>query len=102
MIEGGSRVISSFLRAPLRDDGTSLVNSVVITVAPTFIGEGVGMVPQVISLNSTFGVELILSEQEEADDLPTLIPSLTETMGKDVVTICSIEPRSENKRTPSR
>lgn len=49
MIEGGSMILSSFLRAPPRTDGTPLVDSVVVTVAPMFIGEGVGVVPQVSS-----------------------------------------------------
>lgn len=46
MIEGGSRVLSSFLHTPKRDDGSKLVDSVVVTVAPMFIGEGVGVVPE--------------------------------------------------------
>lgn len=47
MIEGGSRVLASFLHAPPRSDGTPVVDSVVVTVAPMFIGEGVGVVPEV-------------------------------------------------------
>lgn len=47
MIEGGSRVLSSFLRAPPRADGSPLVDSVIITVAPMFSGEGIGFVPRV-------------------------------------------------------
>lgn len=47
MIEGGSRVLSSFLQAPAGDDGRPLVDIVVVTVAPMFIGEGIGVVPQV-------------------------------------------------------
>lgn len=47
MIEGGSRVLSSFLHAGKRRDGSALVDSVVVTVAPMFIGEGVSVVPQV-------------------------------------------------------
>ncbi|OWZ71644.1 hypothetical protein AYX14_02922 [Cryptococcus neoformans] len=46
MIEGGSRVLSSFLHTLKRDDGSKLVDSVVVTVAPMFIGEGVGVVPE--------------------------------------------------------
>lgn len=46
MIEGGSRVLSSFLHTLKRDDGSKLVDTVVVTVAPTFIGEGVGVVPE--------------------------------------------------------
>lgn len=46
MIEGGSRVLSSFLHTLKRDDGNKLVDSVVVTVAPMFIGEGVGVVPE--------------------------------------------------------
>lgn len=46
MVEGGSRVLSSFLHTLKRDDGSKLVDSVVVTVAPTFIGQGVGVVPE--------------------------------------------------------
>jgi 2,5-diamino-6-(ribosylamino)-4(3H)-pyrimidinone 5'-phosphate reductase len=47
MVEGGSKVLSSFLRSPARSDGTPLVDSIIITVAPMFIGDGVGVVPKV-------------------------------------------------------
>ena len=47
MIEGGSRVLSSFMRSPPRSDGSPVVDSVIITVAPMFIGDGVGVVPKV-------------------------------------------------------
>jgi riboflavin biosynthesis pyrimidine reductase len=50
MIEGGSKVLSSFLHAPPRADGSDVVDTVVVTVAPTFIGVGVGVVPQVSQL----------------------------------------------------
>ncbi|WVQ85890.1 hypothetical protein IAT38_008058 [Cryptococcus sp. DSM 104549] len=74
MIEGGSRIISSFLHCPTREDGTRLVDSVVVTVAPMFIGEGVGVVPQ-----------------GEDKGLPTLKTVHTETMGKDSVMICTVD-----------
>ncbi|EIW69939.1 hypothetical protein TREMEDRAFT_29592 [Tremella mesenterica DSM 1558] len=68
MIEGGSRVLSSFLHAR-RQDGSSLVNKVVVTVAPTFIGNGIG---------------------GEEESLPELINLHTETMGKDAVMVCKV------------
>jgi 2,5-diamino-6-(ribosylamino)-4(3H)-pyrimidinone 5'-phosphate reductase len=58
MIEGGSRVLSSFLRSPPRSDGSPVVDSVIITVAPMFIGEGVGVVPKVNYPSLPFGLEL--------------------------------------------
>lgn len=72
MIEGGSRVISSFLRASPRDDGRPLVDAVVVTVAPMFIGEGIDIVPQ------------------DEKVLPKLETVHTETMGKDAVMICLV------------
>ncbi|WVQ95507.1 hypothetical protein IAU59_002604 [Kwoniella sp. CBS 9459] len=81
MIEGGSKILSSFLHCPTRSGGVDgkggegvLVDSVVVTVGPMFIGEGVGVVPE-----------------EEDKDLPTLKHIHTETMGKDTVMICSVE-----------
>ena len=47
MIEGGSRVLSSFLHALPRKDGTPVVDRVIVTIAPMLIGEGVGVVPEV-------------------------------------------------------
>ena len=47
MVEGGSAVISSFLHAEARHDGSPLVDNIVVTVAPTLIGEGIGFVPPV-------------------------------------------------------
>ncbi|KGB75445.2 2,5-diamino-6-(ribosylamino)-4(3H)-pyrimidinone 5'-phosphate reductase [Cryptococcus deuterogattii R265] len=74
MIEGGSRVLSSFLHTLKRDDGSKLVDTVVVTVAPTFIGEGVGVVPE-----------------GEDKGLPALQTVHTETMGKDSVMICTVD-----------
>lgn len=55
MIEGGSRILSSFLHAPSREDGSPLVDSVIVTVAPMFIGEGVGVVPEVCGFQHRTG-----------------------------------------------
>ncbi|WRT70640.1 uncharacterized protein IL334_007638 [Kwoniella shivajii] len=74
MIEGGSKVLSTFLHCPKRHDGSNLVDSVVITVAPMFIGDGIGVVPQ-----------------GEDIGLPKLKYIHTEIMGKDAVMICSKE-----------
>ena len=51
MIEGGSQILSAFLHAGDRDDGSPLVDSVIVTVAPSFVGEGVGVVPVVSHLS---------------------------------------------------
>jgi riboflavin biosynthesis pyrimidine reductase len=59
MIEGGSRVLSSFLRSPPRSDGSPVVDSVIITVAPMFIGDGVGVVPKVSYLSILYRKDLI-------------------------------------------
>ncbi|WOO79591.1 2,5-diamino-6-ribosylamino-4(3H)-pyrimidinone 5'-phosphate reductase [Vanrija pseudolonga] len=72
MIEGGSRVLSTFLHAGDRPDGSKLVDSVIVTVAPAFIGEGVGVVPV-----------------GEDVGLPPLKYLHTETMGKDAVMVDS-------------
>ncbi|CAK9786040.1 bacterial bifunctional deaminase-reductase [Cutaneotrichosporon oleaginosum] len=73
MIEGGSRVLSSFLHAGPRADGSALVDSIVVTVGPMFIGEGIGIVPP-------------------GDDigLPELTYVHTETMGKDSVMVATL------------
>ncbi|KAK1923065.1 dihydrofolate reductase-like domain-containing protein [Papiliotrema laurentii] len=74
MIEGGSAILSSFLRSPPRDDASPLVDSIIVTVAPMFIGDGIGFVP-------------------EADEhaLPQIETVYTETMGKDAVMVCKIK-----------
>jgi 2,5-diamino-6-(ribosylamino)-4(3H)-pyrimidinone 5'-phosphate reductase len=54
MIEGGSRVLSSFLRSPPREDGSPMVDTVIVTVAPMFIGDGVGVVPNVSEQSCPF------------------------------------------------
>ncbi|KAK4684097.1 hypothetical protein P7C73_g6103, partial [Tremellales sp. Uapishka_1] len=74
MIEGGSRILSSFLHAPKRADGTPLVDRVIVTVGPMFIGDGVGVVPN-----------------GEDVALPALKTLHTETMGKDTVMVCCID-----------
>lgn len=40
-------MLSSFLHSGPREDGSPLVDSVVVTVAPMFIGEGISVVPTV-------------------------------------------------------
>nr|XP_019051138.1 2,5-diamino-6-(ribosylamino)-4(3H)-pyrimidinone 5'-phosphate reductase [Kwoniella bestiolae CBS 10118]OCF30068.1 2,5-diamino-6-(ribosylamino)-4(3H)-pyrimidinone 5'-phosphate reductase [Kwoniella bestiolae CBS 10118] len=70
MIEGGSKVLSTFLHCPTRGDGSRLVDSVVVTVAPMFIGEGIG---------------------GEDIGLPVLKTVHTEKMGKDAVMVCEVE-----------
>jgi hypothetical protein len=52
MVEGGSQVLSSFLRSPPRQDGSPMVDSVIITVGPMIIGDGVGVVPKVSYFHS--------------------------------------------------
>jgi 2,5-diamino-6-(ribosylamino)-4(3H)-pyrimidinone 5'-phosphate reductase len=48
MVEGGSRILGSFLSAGMREDGKSpVVDCVVVTVGPMFIGEGISVVPRV-------------------------------------------------------
>ena len=94
MIEGGSRVLSSFLSSPPRRDGTAMVDSVIVTVAPMFIGDGVGVVPKVsCSVFGHFGKSLINQEDEAA--LPELRTVHTETMGKDAVMVCTVHPRPQ-------
>lgn len=66
MIEGGSRVIASFL-------AEREVDTVVVTVAPMFIGEGVGVVPR-----------------EEETKLPQLREVATVAMGKDAVMVATL------------
>jgi len=78
MIEGGSKILSSFLHAPPKANGDPLVDSVVITVGPLFIGEGIGVFPA-----------------EHADNLPVLNTVRTEALGKDAVMICSIGYKSK-------
>lgn len=66
MIEGGSRVLASFL-------AEREVDTVVVTVAPMFIGEGVGVVPR-----------------EEEERLPQLKEVATVAMGKDAVMVATL------------
>ncbi|WWC72526.1 uncharacterized protein I206_106488 [Kwoniella pini CBS 10737] len=74
MIEGGSKVLSTFLHTQSRDDGSKLIDSMIVTVAPMFIGEGIGFIPQ----NEDIG-------------LPKLKTVHTEIMGKDAVMICQVD-----------
>jgi 2,5-diamino-6-(ribosylamino)-4(3H)-pyrimidinone 5'-phosphate reductase len=90
MIEGGSKILSAFLRAPPREDGSPLVDNVIVTVAPMFIGDGIGVVPDVSALSPQIPAD---TSQEDRDSLPTLKTSYTEAMGKDAVMVCTIAPR---------
>lgn len=89
MIEGGSKILSSFLRAPNREDGSPLVDGVIVTVAPMFIGEGVGVIPDV-SRQVRLG-RASLMKQDEGVNMPELETIHTETMGKDAVMVCRVK-----------
>ncbi|CED84478.1 RIB7, arfC [Phaffia rhodozyma] len=71
MIEGGARVISSFLNTP-----KNTLDLVVVTVAPVLIGKG--------------GVEIV---NENSTPSPELLSLGTETFGKDVVFACKVRHR---------
>lgn len=91
MIEGGSKILSAFLRAPPREDGSPLVDNVIVTVAPMFIGDGIGVVPDVSGL---YPPQIPAdTSQEDRDSLPTLKTSYTEAVGKDAVMVCTIAPK---------
>ena len=40
MVEGGATVIQSFLDGASRDPKSSYIDSVIVTIAPTFVGAG--------------------------------------------------------------
>jgi 2,5-diamino-6-(ribosylamino)-4(3H)-pyrimidinone 5'-phosphate reductase len=43
MVEGGAQVIESFLAESSRENPSGVIDTVIVTVAPTFVGvEGVG------------------------------------------------------------
>lgn len=46
MIEGGARVISSYLHAR-KSNGEPVVDVVIVTVSPMVIGDGVSVLPEV-------------------------------------------------------
>ncbi|KAH9858342.1 bacterial bifunctional deaminase-reductase [Lenzites betulinus] len=69
MVEGGARIIRSFLSAAREREGAKTVDALVVTVAPTLVGSaGVG-----------YGGEVL------ADALPTFQHVRTETFGPDAV-----------------
>lgn len=99
MVEGGSRVISSFLTCP-----KNVVDVVIITVAPVLVGEdGVGVAVAVSSarfknLISSRGaladvgfVLVVLQRKGEA--LPELVHETTGQFGKDSVMVCKVRHR---------
>ena len=61
------------------------MDSVIVTVAPMFIGEGIAIVPQVRSL-----VYPANQSQGEGKQMPQLETVHTEAMGKDAVMMCKI------------
>jgi 2,5-diamino-6-(ribosylamino)-4(3H)-pyrimidinone 5'-phosphate reductase len=90
MIEGGSHILSAFLHSPRRADGSPVVDNVIVTVAPMFIGEGVGVVPDVSDECPVSDLQR-LTDQGEGDVMPLLETVWTETMGKDAVMVCRIK-----------
>lgn len=71
-----------------------MVDSVIVTVAPMFIGDGVGVVPNVsCSVFRHLSLWQLADEKEDEAALPELRTVHTETMGKDAVMVCTVHPR---------
>ncbi|KAG2075193.1 bacterial bifunctional deaminase-reductase [Suillus decipiens] len=75
MVEGGATVIGSFLAEPARTKPSTIIDTLIITIAPTLIGDdGVG-----------YGEKLL------ATQIPSLKHVRTEVMGRDVVIVSALE-----------
>mmetsp|Transcript_16957 Transcript_16957/g.27842 ORF Transcript_16957/g.27842 Transcript_16957/m.27842 type:complete len:462 (+) Transcript_16957:3-1388(+) len=73
MVEGGSRILSSFLNECDDDDESKLVHCVCVTIAPTFLG-GLG-------LPSLGGLDALMKKTEEEDNIQEA-PGLKSIDGK--------------------
>ncbi|KAG2045132.1 dihydrofolate reductase-like domain-containing protein [Suillus americanus] len=75
MVEGGATIIGSFLAEPARSKPNTIIDTLIITIAPTLIGDdGVG-----------YGKKL------SATQIPSLKHIRTEVMGRDVVIVSALE-----------
>lgn len=97
MVEGGSRVISSFLTCP-----KNVVDIVIITVAPVLVGEdGVGVAVAVSSARKLISSRGALADvgfvlvvlQRKGEALPELVHETTGQFGKDSVMVCKVRHR---------
>ncbi|KAG2345198.1 bacterial bifunctional deaminase-reductase [Suillus weaverae] len=75
MVEGGATIIGSFLAEPARTKLNAIVDTLIITISPTLIGDdGVGY-----------------GEKLSATQIPSLKHIRTEVMGRDVVVVSALE-----------
>jgi 2,5-diamino-6-(ribosylamino)-4(3H)-pyrimidinone 5'-phosphate reductase len=70
MVEGGARVIRSFFAASA---SSSLVDSIIVTVAPIFVGDGVGYSYDSTSENFS-GLKHVFTEVVGRDSVIGLVP----------------------------
>lgn len=75
MVEGGATIIGSFLAEPACTKPNTIIDTLIITIAPTLIGnDGVGY-----------------GEKLSATQIPSLKHIRTEVMGQDVVIVNALE-----------
>ncbi|KAG2084846.1 dihydrofolate reductase-like domain-containing protein [Suillus cothurnatus] len=75
MVEGGATIIGSFLAEAARSKPNTIIDTLIITIAPTLIGDdGVGY-----------------DKKLSATQIPSLKHIRTEVMGRDVVIVSSLE-----------
>lgn len=75
MVEGGATIIGSFLAEPACTKPNTIIDTLIITIAPTLIGnDGVGY-----------------GEKLSATQIPSLKHIRTEVMGQDVVIVSALE-----------
>jgi 2,5-diamino-6-(ribosylamino)-4(3H)-pyrimidinone 5'-phosphate reductase len=75
MVEGGAAVIGSFLEESARAKPNTIIDTLIITIAPTLVGdEGVGY-----------------GQRFSTGQIPSLKHIRTEIMGQDVVVVSALE-----------
>ncbi|KIK46236.1 hypothetical protein CY34DRAFT_774760 [Suillus luteus UH-Slu-Lm8-n1] len=75
MVEGGATIIGSFLAEPARTEPNAIIDTLIITIAPTLVGnDGIGY-----------------GEKLSATQIPSLKHIRTEVMGQDVVIVSALE-----------
>ncbi|KAG2755392.1 bacterial bifunctional deaminase-reductase [Suillus brevipes Sb2] len=75
MVEGGATIIGSFLAEPARTQPNAIIDTLIVTIAPTLVGnDGIGY-----------------GEKLSATQIPSLKHIRTEVMGQDVVIVSALE-----------
>jgi 2,5-diamino-6-(ribosylamino)-4(3H)-pyrimidinone 5'-phosphate reductase len=94
MVEGGATIIGSFLAEPARTQPNAIIDTLIVTIAPTLVGNdgiGYGEKLSATQVRDRMPSCRIMGFHLRSHQIPSLKHMRTEVMGQDVVIVSALE-----------